>query len=138
MTSFSWPIRVYYEDTDCGGVVYHANYLKFMERARTEWLRRLGCEQDRLREQTGLLFAVRAIVIDYHRPARFNDHLRVTVDIAAIRPASLLFEQRIFSVDEPSDTPLCAAQVRVACIDGHTLRPRALPRTLLTEIERGH
>ncbi len=70
---FTFPVRIYYEDTDSGGVVYYANYLKFMERARTEWLRALGFEQDQLLEQEGVIFAVRSVTVDYNAPARFND-----------------------------------------------------------------
>ena len=135
MTLFRWPIRVYYEDTDSGGVVYYANYLKFMERARTEWLRSLGCDQQRLREQQGLVFVVRAVNIDYHRPARLDDALQVSVDIVKLRPASLLFKQQ---VSKDTEVLLCSAEVRVACVDSHTLRPSALPAELMMEIQRGY
>ena len=95
MQEFVWPIRVYYEDTDSGGVVYHANYLRFMERARTEWLRRLGFEQDRLRDEERVIFAVRRMELDFLAPARFNDALLVHTRLAAQRRASLLFEQSV-------------------------------------------
>lgn len=135
MTSFHWPIRIYYEDTDSGGIVYYANYLKFMERARTEWLRHIGYEQQRLREQHNRLFVVRAVSIEYDRPARLDDALQVTVDIATVRPASLLFVQKILT---EAEVTLCRAQVRVACVDSSTLRPSALPKSLIREISGGN
>ncbi len=93
---FNWPIRVYYEDTDCGGVVYHSNYLKFMEQARTEWLRDLGFEQDILIEKYGIIFAVRSLSIDYLRPALFNQQLRVETTIEKLTKVSILFKQCIY------------------------------------------
>jgi acyl-CoA thioester hydrolase len=92
---FFWPVRVYYEDTDCGGVVYYANYLRFMERARTEWLRALGFEQDVLATQHGVIFAVRSVALDFNRPARFNDLLRVSAGVVERRAASLTFAQEV-------------------------------------------
>lgn len=121
-----WPVRVYYEDTDAGGVVYYANYLKFMERARTEWLRELGFEQDALREQ-GYLFAVRRVRADYLRPARFNECLRVSSRILRAGRASLDFSQRVQRLDGAG---LCLAEVGVACLNSDTFRPRALPGAL--------
>ncbi len=128
---FNWPVRVYYEDTDCGGVVYHASYLKFMERARTEWLRALGFEQDELSEAHGQIFAVRRIEIDYLRPARFNDELEVRSSIEACRRASLMFNQSVVNV---RDETLSRARVQVASLDAGTLRPRPLPEFILAEI----
>lgn len=130
--TFSLPVRVYYEDTDSGGVVYYANYLKFMERARTEWLRSLGFEQDELRLRQGLLFAVRRAEIDYLRPARFNDLLSVTVDLSASGGASLTFEQEVRR--ETNATLCCRARVKVACVNENTLRPNRIPDNLLAEI----
>ncbi len=134
MTSFRWPARIYYEDTDSGGVVYYANYLKFMERARTEWLRHLGFGQQMLCDRHNRLFVVRALSIEYDRPARLDDALQVTVDIAAVRPASLLFAQEILT---EAGVTLCRAQVRVACVNSTTLRPSALPESLKREIIDG-
>ena len=130
--SFSLPVRVYYEDTDSGGVVYYANYLKFMERTRTEWLRSLGFEQDALRRNEGLLFAVRRAEIDYHKPALFNDLLLVTADLFDSGGASLDFEHRV--VREADGTLCCGGRVKVACIDEKNLRPRRIPHNLLAEI----
>ena len=131
MSEFVWPVRVYYEDTDAGGVVYHASYLKFMERARTEWLRALGFEQDGLARQ-GVLFVVRSVALDYRRPARFNDNLRVESRVVQLRRAALTFEQNI--VDDPSEAPVCSGRVTVVCVDAHTLRPKPMPQTIVAEI----
>ncbi|WJW74960.1 tol-pal system-associated acyl-CoA thioesterase [Thiohalobacter sp. IOR34] len=133
MAEFRWPVRVYYEDTDSGGVVYYANYLKFMERARTEWLRSRGLEQDRLREEQGIIFAVRAAEIEFLRPARFNQALEVTARLAEARRASLSFEQVVYPAGS-SEAPCCSGRIRIACLDARSFRPRALPSSLLTEI----
>ncbi|MEA3278240.1 MAG: tol-pal system-associated acyl-CoA thioesterase [Pseudomonadota bacterium] len=130
--TFSWPVRVYYEDTDAGGVVYNANYLKFMERARSEWLRNLGLEQDLLRKREGVLFVVRRAELDFLRPARFNDLLRITVDLSRRRGASLDFEQEVRR--EADGILCCRGLVRVACVNARTLRPDRIPDTLLAEI----
>lgn len=139
MTFFAWSLRVYYEDTDSGGVVYHANYLRFLERARTEWLRRLGFEQDELLRNEGIVFAVREAQLAYHRPARFNDRLNVLSDISLLRKASMTFAQRIYrneSADADDQTLLCTAEVRVACISAQSFRPTAIPPALWTELNR--
>ena len=128
-------VRVYYEDTDSGGVVYYANYLKFMERARTEWLRARVFEQDRLRSEHGLLFAVAHVSVDYLRPARFNDQLVVGVNMRHCGRASLELVQEVWRDDEEL---ICQGEVRVACIDAKTLRPKAIPKILLTELQREH
>ncbi len=135
MTEFLWPVRVYYEDTDSGGVVYYANYLRFMERARTEWLRSLGFEQSELLTRDQVIFAVRRAEVDFLRPARFDDDLRVTAGIAERGRASLTFEQRIFRAEREEEL-LCGARVRVACLDATRLKPRPLPEGLRREIER--
>jgi acyl-CoA thioester hydrolase len=130
--TFTWPVRVYYEDTDAGGVVFYANYLKFMERARTEWLREVGYEQDELRQRDGILFAVRRVGIDYLAPARFNDCLSVTSTLVRAGGASLEFAQRVLR--DGDDTCCCRADVKVACIDAHALRPARLPTKLLSDL----
>ena len=127
---FSIPVRVYYEDTDCGGVVYYANYLKFMERARTEWLRTRGFEQDRLSTQERVIFAVRAIKVDFLRPGRFNDLLEATVNVRRIGGASLTFLQEI----QRKTTTLCQAEVRVACLDAQSFAPRAIPNHIVSQL----
>lgn len=132
MSGFVWPVRVYYEDTDCGGVVYYANYLKFLERARTERLRDLGYEQDRLRDEQGIIFAVRSLEIEYLRPARFNDLLNVSADVVAAGKASLTFDQRVARISD--DELLSTATVRIACVDTLNMRPCPIPASLIEEI----
>jgi acyl-CoA thioester hydrolase len=129
---FIWPIRVYYEDTDSGGVVYYANYLKYMERARTEWLRSLGFEQDQLIEQDGIVFAVRRVEVDYLSPARFNAALEVRVGIVERKRASITFMQVI--TDKNSGRTLCSGKVQVTSVDAATFRPRPIPESVLKEL----
>ena len=126
---FGWPVRVYWEDTDGGGVVYYANYLKFLERARTEWLRALGHSQQALASEAGILFMVLELSVDYRAPARLDDALVVTCEPQREGRASLRFAQRIHrdGVDGPL---LVAASVRVACIDARSMKPRRLPEFL--------
>jgi len=125
VNEFLWPVRVYYEDTDAGGVVYYANYLKFMERARTEWLRELGFEQDALRDEEGIIFAVRAVEVEYLKPAHFNDLLNVSVRTLRAGKASVTLTQAV--VRDGQTDPLCLATVRLASVDAATLRPKAVP-----------
>jgi len=144
VAEFSWPIRVYYEDTDNGGIVYYANYLKFMERARTEWLRERGVEQDVLAEQQGLIFAVRSAQLDYFKPARFNQLLSVSVKVVEAGKASLTFDQTVLvaknlitnegSDGEQSSVLLCQGRIRIACLDANSLKPRAIPISIRQEI----
>lgn len=131
MANFVWPIRVYYEDTDSGGVVYHSNYLNFMERARTEWIRALGFEQDELISQHQCLFAVHSMQLNFRKPARFNDALTVNSALIKAAGASMEFEQKIFRDDEL----LCEAVVKIACLDSDRFRPRSIPAFILTEIQ---
>jgi acyl-CoA thioester hydrolase len=126
MEPFTIPVRVYWEDTDAGGVVYYANYLKFLERARTEWLRSLGVDQAALQRNERLQFVVVEANVRYHRPARFDDELVVSVALAALRGASVEMGQEIRRGGEL----LVSATVRAACIDADTLRPRPLPKRL--------
>ena len=123
MRGFSWPVRVYWEDTDGGGVVYYANYLKFMERARTEWLRSLGHAQSELAEKLGIVFAVAEVKVNYRKPARLDDELRITCVPAPEGRGSIRFRQTIFR----GDVALTEGEVRVACVDSKTFRPRPLP-----------
>ena len=131
---FIWPVRVYYEDTDAGGVVYYANYLRFMERARTEYLRSLGVEQDEWVETHGLQFVVRRLSVDYLRPARFNDALEVSAVVQKVRRASVEFDQAVWRAGESA--MLVTASVQVACIARDTGTPRPIPK-LLTEAMQG-
>ena len=130
--AFVWPIRVYYEDTDVGGVVYHTNYLKYMERARTELLRSIGFEQDRLINEEDVIFAVRSLTMEYLKPARFNDQLAVITQVIKTGKASLHFKQEIQRSD--NSQRLCEAEVRVACLTASTLQPRPIPETIMREI----
>jgi len=131
---FSIPIRVYYEDTDAGNVVYYANYLKFMERARTEWLRALGFEQDDLLRREGVLFAVRSAHLEFLKPARFNDLLRTTVRVSRRGKASITFTQ---TVQRDADT-LSEGEVKIACLDAVTFTPRPIPQDLDSKIKAGN
>ena len=133
VTGFLWPVRVYYEDTDAGGVVYYANYLRFMERARTELLRHHGFEQDELREREGVIFAVRSVQVDYLAPARFNDLLQVRTGILQAGRASLTFGQDV--IRERDGHLLCRGEVKVACLDSETFRARAIPDAMKTIIQ---
>jgi acyl-CoA thioester hydrolase len=128
---FKLQVRVYYEDTDAGGVVYHSNYLKFMERARTEWLRHIGFEQDILIEENEILFAVRHINIDFHKPAHFNELLNVKTHITDQRKASLVFEQIIFNQTEEI---ICKARIKIACLNYKTMKPEPIPETIISEL----
>jgi acyl-CoA thioester hydrolase len=129
VSRFSWAARVYWEDTDGGGIVYYANYLRFLERARTEWLRSLGHSQQELARTPGILFAVAGLSIEYRRPARLDDELLITCEPCRERAASMRFLQRIERV--PGGELLVEADVRVVCLDARTLRPRRLPDFLV-------
>ncbi|MDX1512946.1 MAG: tol-pal system-associated acyl-CoA thioesterase [Gammaproteobacteria bacterium] len=133
MNEFSWPVRVYYEDTDAAGLVYYANYPKFMERARTEWLRALGFEQTFLRDEYGIVFAVSKMEIEFLKPARFNDSLSVTVEVDRAGRVSIDLLQRVFRGPEEL---VCRADVRIACVEADTMRPCGMPAAVLTELER--
>ena len=128
---FTWPVRVYYEDTDAGGIVFYANYLKFFERARTEWVRAKGFELDQLAASEGIIFAVRSATIDYLQPARFNEQLLASAEISQAKTASLNFYQQITR----DDTVLCTAHIRVACIDAVSFSPKAIPKLVLERLE---
>lgn len=130
--AFEWPLRIYYEDTDAGGVVYHARYLHFFERARTEWLRSLGYEQTRLRYEQGILFAVRKMRLDFVRPARLDQALRLTVVLRNWGHASLDFDQQL--LDSMDGHLCCRASVNIACIDAERMRPTRLPNALLNAL----
>ena len=127
---FRWPLRVYWEDTDAGGVVFYANYLKFFERARTEWLRSLGVSQEALRHDPGVLFVVSETTVRYLRSARLDDALAITVRLADAGKASLTLDQQALRGDEV----LAEGRIRVGCVDAHTLRPRRIPSHLLDTI----
>ena len=125
--AFSFPIRVYWEDTDAGGVVYHASYLCYLERGRTEWVRAQGIEQQAMRERDDLVMAVREMRIDFLKPARLDDVLEVTVSLKERRAASFLVSQELFRGQEC----LLRADVRIACLHASSFKPRALPSWLV-------
>ena len=129
-TPFRISIRIYWEDTDAGGVVFYANYLKFFERARTEWLRARGVDQQALREATGAIFVVSDTAVRYLRPARLDDQLQVTVEALHIGPASMRFAQQAWRGDEL----LAEGTIRAGCVDAGTFRPRRLPTDILQAI----
>ena len=120
---FTWPVRVYYEDTDAGGIVFYANYLKFFERARTEWLRAAEVAQSTLLAEDGAIFVVKSAQIDYHAPARLDDVLNLTLSIEKLGRASVIFIQEAYC----GERLLARARVTVACVDAASLRPRSLP-----------
>ena len=130
---FLWPVRVYYEDTDAAGIVYHANYLRFMERARTEWLRALGVEQDALAREQGVVFVITASTLAFKRAARFNDELVVRSTLEALRGASLDFAQ---TITDQLGNIFCTARNVVACVTQVSLQPRRIPAHMM-EIFKG-
>jgi len=132
---FLWPVRVYYEDTDSGGVVYYANYLKFMERARTEMLRSLGFEQDELIKEQNVIFAVHSLSVQYKKPAVFNDELIVKTKISHCGRASFDFSQLVLRASDES--LLCEADIKVACINAVKFTATVIPKTMLSKIKEG-
>ncbi len=132
---FSWPVRVYYEDTDLGGVVYYANYLRFMERARTEWLRHLGVDQTTLLEDRGLIFVIVSAEVRYLQPARFNDELQVTVALESTRRTAMSFVQEIRRHGLDGEL-LTRGRVQAACVEAVNFRPRGIPPDIIERLER--
>ena len=124
--TFTWPVRIYYEDTDAGGVVYYANYLRFFERCRTEWMRKLGFGQSELAAKAGVIFVVASAELRYLRPARLDDELLIDARIAQRAASFVVFEQTALRGHEL----LSRARVKVACLDARTMRPTRLPETL--------
>jgi acyl-CoA thioester hydrolase len=131
MPGFSWPVRVYYEDTDSGGVVYYANYLKFLERARTEWLRAAGFEQPQLLSDFNVIFVVRSVAIEYLRPAVFNDLLTVTATPARIGRSSIEIAQTV-----AREEVLVTAHVKIVSVDGTSFKPVSIPTPVREKLER--
>ena len=130
MSHFAFPIRVYWEDTDAGGIVFYANYLKFFERARTEWLRAAGIEQHQLREETGLMFVVAATSLRYLAPAKLDDLLSITVDPEPAGRASLVVRQRALR----GDTLQAEGEIRIGCVRAEDLKPQRLPDAVVAAI----
>lgn len=130
--AFVWPVRVYWEDTDAGGVVYYANYLRFLERARSEWLRHLGIEQTELARRDGVLFAVRHVSADYLRPGRYDDLLAVHSRLEQLGRASLVLAQEVWRGEQC----LLAARVRIACVEQIGFRPAKIPTHVMERLAR--
>ena len=128
---FRWPLRVYWEDTDAGGVVFYANYLKFFERARTEWLRALGISQQRLKHETGGMFVVAQSNVNYLRPARLDDELIVTARLAQSGLASMTIEQQIFL----KNTLLCTGTVRIGWVNANSMQVRRMPPGIIEKLK---
>ena len=127
---FSWPLRVYWEDTDAGGIVFYANYLKFFERARTEWLRSLGIGQQALREATGGLFVVIETSLKYHRPARLDDELLVTACLQESGRASMTIGQKVLKTGSAGEL-LCEGTIRIGWVNAASMKPERIPSTVL-------
>ena len=141
---FSWPVRVYYEDTDSGGVVYYANYLKFMERARTELLRSVGYQQDQLQQELGIVFAVVSANIQYKKPARFNHELNVITSITSLGKASIRFKQSVYlesahhtdGRDEKISGLLSEADIKIACLNAKKFTAQSIPASIIKKINQ--
>lgn len=127
---FNWMLRVYYEDTDAGGIVYYANYLKFFERARTEWLRAVGIHQQQMLAEHQTLFVVKSAAVEYHAPARLDDELRIAVIVERLGRASVQFMQQAWC----GDRLLVSGQIKVGCVDAQSLRPSAIPEQVFALI----
>jgi acyl-CoA thioester hydrolase len=130
-TLFRHSTRVYWEDTDAGGIVYYANYLKFFERARTEWLRTLGVHQQLMRERDGAMFVVSQTALQYHRPARLDDLIEITVAVREAARASLRLDQQALRGAEL----LAEGEIRIACVDAPTLKLRRIPEDILRHLQ---
>ncbi|MES2423094.1 MAG: tol-pal system-associated acyl-CoA thioesterase [Pseudomonadota bacterium] len=134
--AFEFPVRVYWEDTDAGGIVFYANYLKFFERARTEWLRSLGIEQQRLRVDTGGMFVVADTAVRYHRPSRLDDQLLVTAKLVEKGRVSLSIEQQALSISEQKGAIiLCEGRIRIGWVDASTFKPARIPEIILETLK---
>lgn len=134
MADFNFMLRIYWEDTDAGGIVFYANYLKFFERARTEWLRTLGINQLALREQKNIQLVVTHTQTNYRLPALLDDLLRITVCIKQTTRASVLFEQQAFRQSAQDEELLCEGVVKVACVNASTMKPERFPPQLLSAL----
>ena len=130
--SFEFPVRVYWEDTDAGGIVFYANYLKFFERARTEWLRHLGLEQQQLKNDTGGMFVVSETQLKYHRPAQLDDLLQVSAQLQDKGRASLVIAQQAWRLEpDLSRTLLCEGTIRIGWVQAQALKPERIPSSIL-------
>jgi acyl-CoA thioester hydrolase len=135
LSTFTWNIRVYYEDTDAGGVVFYANYLKFFERARTEWLRAAGVEQQSMTEAHGVMFVVKSTAVDYHAPARLDNELNLTVVVERMGRASVQFIQQAWRINGDERELLATGRIKVGCVDTQNFRPSEIPQDVQTRIK---
>ncbi len=134
-TEFRWPIRVYWEDTDAGGIVFYANYLKFFERARTEWLRSLGIEQQQLKLSAGGMFVVSETTVRYLRPCRLDDELIVTANMMEKGRASMIIGQKVLLKSEHTDGLLAQGSIRIGWVNAATLQPERIPALILERLK---
>jgi acyl-CoA thioester hydrolase len=132
---YELPIRIYWEDTDAGGIVFYANYLKFFERARTEWLRSLGIGQQALREQTGGMFVVSETTLKYHRPARLDDELLVTAQLQESGRASLTIAQQAWRKTGGAPELLCEGSIRIGWVSAASMKPERIPSNILETLQ---
>jgi acyl-CoA thioester hydrolase len=133
-TLFNWPVRIYWEDTDAGGIVFYANYLKFFERARTEWLRSLGVEQRRLKDELHGMFVVAETNMRYVAPARLDDELIVTAHVESVGKASLIINQQALLKSEQASVLLCVGTIKIGWVDATTLQPKRIPAIILERL----
>lgn len=134
LSNFSWPIRIYYEDTDTGGIVFYANYIKFFERARTEWLRAAGVSQNSLAHVHRVMFVVKSTAVDYHAPAKLDDELKLTVVVERLGRASVQFFQEAWRVSDGTQLLLASGRIKVGCVDTVAFRPNAIPDEVIAKI----
>jgi acyl-CoA thioester hydrolase len=134
-SNFQWHIRVYYEDTDAGGIVFYANYLKFFERARTEWLRAAGISQQLLTESHGAIFVVKSTAVDYHAPAKLDDELKVSVVVRRLGRASIQFAQEVWRIGHGQEILLASGEIKVGCVGAINYRPCEIPNDVAIRIK---
>jgi acyl-CoA thioester hydrolase len=135
LSNFTWNVRVYYEDTDAGGVVFYANYLKFFERARTEWLRAAGIGQQWMTETHKVVFVVKSTAVDYHAPAKLDDELKLSVVVERLGRASVQFVQEAWRISAEGPQLLCTGRIKVGCVDTAAFRPTTIPDVILAAIK---
>ncbi|RQO33566.1 tol-pal system-associated acyl-CoA thioesterase [Herminiimonas sp. KBW02] len=135
LSNFTWTVRVYYEDTDAGGVVFYANYLKFFERARTEWLRSAGINQQLMTETHGVMFVVKSTAVDYHAPAKLDNELKLTVVVERMGRASVQFIQEAWRINGEQRELLATGRIKVGCVDTQNFRPSQIPSQVMDSIK---
>ncbi|MBF8177788.1 MAG: tol-pal system-associated acyl-CoA thioesterase [Burkholderiaceae bacterium] len=135
LLNFTWTVRVYYEDTDAGGVVFYANYLKFFERARTEWLRSAGINQQLMTETHGVMFVVKSTAVDYHAPAKLDNELKLTVVVERMGRASVQFIQEAWRINGEHKELLATGRIKVGCVDTQNFKPSQIPSQVMDSIK---